>query len=175
MESSALGAERLLSPLDRRLEGGRAGADRHIVEGLGEGGPIGIHHLAGGELIERLARDRTETVSVEILEGDTDDMAARDEASTAQAEQARQQLARRQIAGGADEHDDLRILRTDAARNSCHGAKALMRMPSDRGGRAHHLNASSITVLRFGDSGRTHPVWRRQRLVRRGRASPAPA
>ena len=104
----------------RRLERVGAGADRHVVERLGEGGPVGVLHLARGELVERLARDLAEAVGVDLVERDADDPAARDEPGARQVEQAGQQLAPRQVAGGAHQDNDLRMLGTDPRRNLCH-------------------------------------------------------
>ena len=113
MHPPAVAAERLLRRFDRLLEGRGAGGERDISQGLGEGRPVGLAHLAGGELIERRAGEFAESFCVESIERHADDPAAGDEARCAEMEKPGQQLAPRQIARGADENEDLRIFRTD--------------------------------------------------------------
>jgi hypothetical protein len=104
----------------RRLERVSARADRHVVQRLGKGGPVGVLHLSAGELIKRLTRDLAEAVGVDLVERDADDPAAGDEPGARQVEQAGQQLAPRQVAGGTDQDNNLRMLGTDPRRNLCH-------------------------------------------------------
>jgi len=104
----------------RRLERVSTRADRHEVQCLGKGGPVLVLHLSAGELIERLARDLAEAIGVNLVERDADDPAARDETGARQIEQAGQQLAPRQIAGGAHKDNDLRMPGTDPRSNLCH-------------------------------------------------------
>ena len=104
----------------RRLERVSARANRHVVQRLGKGGPVRVLHLSAGELIERLARDLAEAVGVDLVERDADDSATGDEPGARQVEQAGQQLAPRQVAGGAHEDNNLRILGTNPRRNLCH-------------------------------------------------------
>jgi hypothetical protein len=104
----------------RRLERVSARADRHVVQCLGKGGPVRVLHLSAGELIERLARELAEAIGVNLVERDADDSAARDETGARQVEQAGQQLAPRQIAGGADKDNNLRMLGANPRSNPCH-------------------------------------------------------
>src|SRR4051794_19899939 len=105
---------------DRRLERVSARADRNVVQRLGKDGPVRVLHLSRGELIERLARDLAEAIGVDLVERDADDSATGDEPGARQVEQAGQQLAPRQVAGGAHEDNNLRILGTNPRRNLCH-------------------------------------------------------
>ena len=104
----------------RRLERVSARADRHVVQRLGKGGPVRVLHLSRGELIERLARDLAEAIGVDLVERDADDPATGDEPGARQVEQAGQQLAPRQVAGGAHQDNNLRMLGTNPRRNLCH-------------------------------------------------------
>ena len=113
-------AQFALRRLDRRLEGVRAGTDRHVVQRLGKGGPVRVLHFSAGELVERLARDLAEAIGVDLVQRDADDSATRDEAGARQVEQAGQELASRQVARGTDKDNDLRMLGTNPRRNLCH-------------------------------------------------------
>ena len=113
VHATALAGQRKLGRLDRVLQGAGAGRHRDVVQDRGEAGPVGLIHLAAGELIERFSGDPTETVRVESVQRDADDPAAGDETGTAQMEQSRQQLALRQVTRGAHQNDDLGISRTD--------------------------------------------------------------
>ena len=104
---------------DRGLECAGAGVDRHIVQRIGEGRPIGIRDLPHREFVERLARERTKAGDVERLQGNSNDAAAGNKAGAGKMEQTRQQLTFRQVAGGADEHDDLGLFGTDASVYFC--------------------------------------------------------
>ena len=65
-------------------------------------------HLASGELVERGLCDSAEVVEVNVVECDRNDLAARNETCIRQVEQARQELAPREIARGTEQDDDLR-------------------------------------------------------------------
>ena len=120
VHAAALVAQFPLRLGHRRLEGVGARADRHIVQRLGKGGPVRLVHLSAGELIERLARDLAEAVGVDLVQRDADDPATGNEPGARQMEQAGQQLAPRQVAGGADQDHDLRMFGTNPRRNLCH-------------------------------------------------------
>ena len=105
-----------LGLVDRRLQRRGAGGQGHIGQGLGECRPVGLVHLAGGELIEGFARELAEAFGVEILECHADDTAGGDEARRAQMEKTGQKLAPRKVAGRAHEDEHLRILRTHPGR-----------------------------------------------------------
>ena len=113
VHATALAGQGSLGRIDRRLQRAGAGRHRDVVQGPGKGVPVGLIHLASGELIERLPGDLAQAVGVEIVQRDADDAAAGDETGTAQMEQSRQQLPSRQITRGAHENDNLRISRTD--------------------------------------------------------------
>ena len=79
---------------------------------------MGLVGLARREFFQSASHDLAKTVGVERVERDADHPAGGDEAGADEMEQARPQLALRQIAGAADEHKHLRVLRSDAGRNS---------------------------------------------------------
>ena len=97
----------------RRLQGCGAGGHGQVLQGVRERGPVGLGHLAGGELGERVARKLTEALGVQNVQRHADDPASWNEPRIRQMKQSRQQLAPRKVAGGTDEHHDLRELRTD--------------------------------------------------------------
>ena len=117
VHAAALAAQFLLRLFHRRFEDVGARGHRHVVQRLGKGGPVGLLHLSAGELIERLARNLAEAIGVDVVQRDADDPATRDEPGARQVEQAGQQLAPRQVAGGAHQDDDLRMFRTNPRRN----------------------------------------------------------
>ena len=133
VQPTALAAEFLLRLFYRRFEGVRARGHRHVVQRLGEGSPVGLVHLSSGELIERLARDLAEAIGVDVIQRDADDSATRDESGARQVEQAGQQLASGQVAGGAHEDDDLRMFRTNPRRNLSQLTHPVIVMPRVRG------------------------------------------
>ena len=109
--AAALDGQGLLGGLDRGLERAGAGVQGDVLKRLREGSPGRLSHLAA-RLIDCLARDLAKALGVEFIQRHADDPAAGNEAGAAQMEQSRQQLPSRQVAGGADENNDLRIPRT---------------------------------------------------------------
>ena len=103
-----------------------------------------------------------------VVERDADDPAAGNEPGAGQMEQARQQLALRQIAGGADQDDDLRMLRADARRNLRHGPapSSPRRAPAAGIGAKHRASrkraqpnsARAARRTHLGDSAETRPA-----------------
>src|SRR5271165_1262358 len=124
----------------RRLESVRAGGHRHVVQVIGERGPMGFVHRAGGELGQRVARELAEAVGIEIIQRDADDPEAGDESRTRQMKHAGQQLAPREIARGAHQDDDLRRLRTHTGRYLCH---YVLSYTESRGSGRHAVLAAS--------------------------------
>ena len=113
---AAITAERLFSGVHGVLESRGARAQRHVVEAVGEGVPISFVDFARRERVDGFARDHPKRFDVEFVERDADDFAAGNKAGRRKVKQARQQLAPGQIAGRADEHDDLRESRSNAGR-----------------------------------------------------------
>jgi hypothetical protein len=120
MQAATLTGERLLRLLHRCLERGGPARDRHIIERLREIPPVGVGHLARAELLQRGERELAEAIAIDVVEGDSDDAASGDEARRDEVEQARQQLAPREIARCSDQHDDVRITRTNTSWNLRH-------------------------------------------------------
>ena len=136
----AVAAQTLLGPFHRRLEYGRTGGQRHVIQGFREGRPVGIVHLAGEELVDCAACDRAEALDVDIVQRHADDPAAGDEPRARQVKQARKQLAAGKVAGGTDENDDLGIARPDAGRNFFQNARPVMVEPPGRD-RVKHIHS----------------------------------
>ena len=114
VQATTLPRERPLGLVDRRLQGLDACRERDVVEDRGKGRPVGLRHRAGRELVERSARHLAEAVGVEIVERDADDPAGGDEPGPREMEETWQQLASRQVARGAEEHDELGVPRAHA-------------------------------------------------------------
>jgi len=129
VQAAALGAQRGFGPVHRGGQGLGAGRQRHVVQQFGKRRPVGVAEFPAEKLIECAARRQAEAVGVQVVERHADDAATGDEPRVGQVEQARQQLAPRQVAGGAEQHDHLRKLRTDAGRNLGQG-DLLVRAPS---------------------------------------------
>ena len=120
VQPAAFRVERALRLQHRRLEGGGTRGQRHVMQARCKGIPVGLGHLARGELRERIARQLAKAVRVQILQRDADDPAVRDEPSTHQMKQPRQQLASGKIARGAHQNHDLGLLRAHTRRYFCH-------------------------------------------------------
>ena len=103
-----------------RLEPVSARPQRHVVQRLSKSGPVRVLHLSARELIERRTRELAEAIGIDLVERDADDPATRDETGARQVEQAGQQLAPRQIAGGAHKDDTLRMLGSTPRSNLRH-------------------------------------------------------
>src|SRR5215470_13950502 len=103
--------------VDRGAQRLPAGGERNVVEEGRERLPVALGDLARRELVERGARELAERVGAHVVERDADDATAGDEAGVRQMKEAGQELAARQVAGGTDEDDELRITRTDAGRD----------------------------------------------------------
>src|ERR1700722_2827612 len=125
MQATALGAERLLRGRYGRLEGGRARREGHVIEILGKGIPVRRTHLTRGELVECAAHFRAQALRVQVLQRHTDDAAPRDEPGGCQVEEARPELAAREVTRRTEKDHDLWILRTLAWKNFCHRALPL--------------------------------------------------
>src|SRR3984885_4859155 len=119
MQAETVASERRLRSRHRGFEGGGALTNRHVVERLGECGPVGVGDGPRGKLIERLARNLAKAVGVDRVQRDADNTTAGDESGSREVKQARQQLAPGQVAGGANQDDDLRMLGADSGRYSC--------------------------------------------------------
>ena len=112
--------ERGLGALDRGPERAGARRQRHIVERIGEMRPVGLVQLPGGELVERAAGDLPKGVGIHLVERDADHATSGNEARLREMEQPRQKFAPRQVTRRADQNHDLRVTRTDPARNLHH-------------------------------------------------------
>ena len=135
VQPAALGAQVLLGGLDRRAQRLRPGRQRHIVEAGGEVLPVRLGHPPAGELVERAARLPPEGLDIDVVERHADDAAAGNEAGRGQVVQAGQQLAPGQVAGGAEQDDDLRKARTDAGGDLGQDRSPLGLGTTDSGGR----------------------------------------
>src|SRR5688572_4337829 len=82
--------------------------------------PFLVVDLAARELVDGCTREIPEAVGVEVVERHADQAAAGNEAGTRQVQQPRDQLAAREVAGRAEQHDHLRKTRTDASGDFCH-------------------------------------------------------
>jgi hypothetical protein len=120
VQAPALAAEGGFGTIDCRAQHAGAGCERHVIEVAREDLPIGIGDLAAEELVERAAREGAKGVGVDVVQRHADDAARRDEAAGGQVVQAGQQLAPRQVTGGAEEHHNLRKSRSDAGGNLGH-------------------------------------------------------
>ena len=112
VQPAALATEGLLGPAHGRRQAGGTGGQRHVVEPAAKA-------LQSGSLTLRVENSSSaprampaKAVGVDVVERHADDAAARDEPGARQVVQAGQQLAPRQVAGGADQHDHLGQLRT---------------------------------------------------------------
>jgi hypothetical protein len=81
---------------------------RHVAEPLLERFPLLPFDVGTPELVARLAGEAAEPFVVEFLQGRCHDPALGEEVCLGQVQQARQQLAPRQVAGGAEQNDDMR-------------------------------------------------------------------
>jgi hypothetical protein len=113
VHAATLAADRSLGPRHRLLQGLGARGQGDIVERRRERGPVGLARLARAEPVERVVREGAKAVGIEIIQRDADDPAARDEPGAGKVEQARQQLAAGEVAGGAEQDDNLRLSRAD--------------------------------------------------------------
>ena len=120
VQASAFDAQALLGTRDRRAQRRCTRGQRHIVQMAGEALPVRIGQLAVEELVQRAARDAAEGLDIDVVQRHADDAAAGDEAGRDQVVQAGQQLAPRQVAGGAEQQHHLRIAWAHARRNLCH-------------------------------------------------------
>src|ERR1700728_2155273 len=120
MKPAAFAVESLLRLEHGGLESAGTGSHRYVLQVICKCCPIGVIHFAGRELGERIARDLAEAFDIKIIERYADDSASRDEPRTRQMKHPGQQLAPSQVARGADEHHDLRELRTNTGMNLCH-------------------------------------------------------
>ena len=159
VDPPALPAQRPLGGLDRGAQRRRPCGKPYVVEAHRELRPGDVGHGAVAERVERLAGDGAKPVGVDVVERDADDAAAGDEPGARQVEQARQELAPRQVAGGADQDDHLREARTDAWWNPAH--RQPCRASSD------HASGVAGTGRCRGPNRRAWPV-RAPAAIRRG-------
>src|SRR5271163_2280762 len=116
MKAAAFAVERLLRLDHRGLEGAGSGGHGHVVQVVGEGGPVAVRDFAGREFGQRLPSEGAKSLGIEIIQRHPDDSTLRDEARTTQMKHAGQELAPGEVAGGAHEDHDLRELRTYSVR-----------------------------------------------------------
>ena len=117
----ALLGEGLLRLVDRCLQGGGAGGDRHVVEQRFERRPSVLLGVMGAFRENDVAGEGAEALRVESVERYADDPAFRDEAGAHQVKEARQQLLVGEISGRAKQDDDLRQLGAYPRRYLRHG------------------------------------------------------
>lgn len=109
MESAALAAERLLDPGHRVGEGARPLGMGHVGEPAPEGRPVRRHDVTAGDLVTGPEGEGMKPVVVEVVEGGADDPVLGKQARLRETEQAREELAPGQVAGGAEQDDDMRM------------------------------------------------------------------
>jgi hypothetical protein len=124
MQPPAFAAQRLFGAFDGGLQRRGTGAQRHVSQAGRKGGPVGLADLARAELFQTGACDALEGRGIDVVQRHADDAAARDEAGAGQMEQAGQQLAARQVAGGTEQHHHLGMSRADARGDLGHAARA---------------------------------------------------
>ena len=142
---SARGGSRRRAPARPRstaaLSAAGAGRQRHVVEGRGEGGPVGLARPCGWRTDRAPRAASLRKPSASMSSSDTPMMRQPGmKPGAAEVEQARQQLAPRQIAGRADEHDDLRDSAGRPARSSwpsCALGPVCSGRPTPGSGRGH--------------------------------------
>ena len=154
MDTTGFAPQSLLGPIHRRPQRDRAGSQGYVVQGRGEGGPIDLVHLAGGELAECLPCDGPESVDVQVVQRDGNYPAVGDKAGAHQMEQTRQQLAPGQVARGPDQNKDLRLLRADAPRDLLH---ATFLLGDEVVIRVHPKCSMLLVVCHFCHGGSTKP------------------
>jgi hypothetical protein len=106
----------------RRLERLGSRGERYVVKRIGKLVPVCLLDLASGVFIQRAADQFAEGLGIDLIEGNANNPAARNEAGVGEVEQSRQQLAPRQISGRPDEHHDLRIPGSYTRWNLCHAS-----------------------------------------------------
>ena len=110
VQQPGVGAELLPGPLDPLAERRRSGADRHVGEPVGERLPGLIGDLGAAELVDRLVHMVDEPGVVPVVGRGADDLVARRQQTGAlEVEEPGQQLAGREVAGPAEEDDDMRV------------------------------------------------------------------
>src|SRR5262249_53317737 len=147
VQSPTVATQGLPGLLHRPQEGTRAGGEGDIVQGLREGGPIGLTNPADAESMECLPRHRTEAIGVEVIPGHADDPAPGNEPGPRELEQAGQKLPLRQVPGGAHQDDNLRIFRSDTRRDSTHVPVSQYRRLRMWGVDALHLAPSGMRAM----------------------------
>ena len=114
MQAPGFRAERLFRALYRARQRRRALRQRNIVQELGEFCPIRLHRLARRVRLQRAFDQLAESLDVDRVERDADHPAGGNEVGGDEMEQGWPQLALGEVAGAADEHQDMRILGADA-------------------------------------------------------------
>jgi hypothetical protein len=109
VQPAGLAAELGLRVGDGGRQPGRPRRLRHVLQLGGERGPLAIVEHPVGELVDRPSGKGTEAVGVELVERRPDDAALAHQTGEEQVEQTWQQLASREIAGGAEQHDHVRL------------------------------------------------------------------
>jgi hypothetical protein len=106
VQSSRLAAQLALGQIDGRGQGGRLLVGIGVGQLAGEDVPLAVGR--GAELVEGLAREPAEAVVVEGgARGPDDPIALGHQPGLVEAEEAGEQLASREIAGGAEEDDEV--------------------------------------------------------------------
>ena len=123
VEPPRLPAEVVLGLLDRGRQRGGAVALRDEPEPVGEGRPILVRPVlverpVPHELPAGVEGERPEPVVVERVQRRPDDPVLREKAVERQPEQPRQELAPGQVAGAAEEDDDVRVGRPERTRSA---------------------------------------------------------
>jgi hypothetical protein len=96
--------------------------------------PLVVGHAVVREVVQRAARVGTESVVVEVVERGAHDPALRQQTRLRKVEQPGQELAPGQIAGGAEQHHDVRTQRRDQARIDVGGLGTHLTLIGARGG-----------------------------------------
>ena len=136
-------AERRLRAIHRGSQRGSAGAPAERSPTRPRMMPNPRRDLAWVELVQCATCELTEALRIDVVEGDADDAAARDESDVSEMKQPREELAPGKIAGGAHQNHDLRISRTYSRRYLSHPAPpfALTLNRGDRiAGRRHRFH-----------------------------------
>ena len=105
VQPSRLTVQLPLGLLDGRPQRRRAATAGHVAQHGREGVPLLLGQGPVTELADGLAREGDEPVAVVLLQRRADDPPRREQAGLEEVQQTRQQLAPRQVTGGA-EHDD---------------------------------------------------------------------
>ena len=107
MESSTLASQVLFRMPDRIGQPFVPAGERDVMEPVTEVRPVVVHDVRPGEFLARLTGEIVELPVVELLERGADDLVVGEQPGSGESQQTGEELAPGQVAGGAEEHDDV--------------------------------------------------------------------